>query len=107
MKSMKYSRVLISSFILFGLISGCRKSNSDAVLYTPTSSDVTAKATLAELQQGRTLYMGNCGSCHGLYSPDDFAVTQWKNIMNSMAPKTRMTASETLLVTKYVTRGNQ
>jgi hypothetical protein len=92
--------------MLTGLILGCSK-NSTGSLYTPTSADATANATLTELQEGRTLYINNCGSCHNLYSPDDYSVTGWKSVMSSMAPRTRMNASEVSLVTKYVTRGKQ
>jgi mono/diheme cytochrome c family protein len=69
------------------------------------SSDATATATLEELQQGRTLYINNCGSCHGLYSPDDYSATRWKSIIPTMSPNTGMNASQVTLVTKYVTRG--
>jgi mono/diheme cytochrome c family protein len=76
-----------------------------ASLYTPVSSDATANATLEQLLQGRDLYINNCGSCHNLYSPDDFSASSWKSIMPSMAPKTGMNASQVSLVSKYVTRG--
>jgi hypothetical protein len=107
MKSMKYRYLLALTTVLFFSIQSCSKSSTDSSsLYTPTSADVTSNATLPELQQGRTLYINNCGKCHGLYSPDSYSSTQWKSIMNNMAPNTGMSASEILLVTKYVTRGN-
>jgi hypothetical protein len=95
------------SVSLLVLLMGCTKTNSGgSSLYTPTSSDVTATATLAELQQGRTLYMNRCNSCHSLYSPDDYNSTQWKSIMSNMGPRSGMSAADILLVTKYVSRGN-
>jgi hypothetical protein len=101
------------SLLVFGvvatlcLLSGCTKnSGNSSSLYVPTSSDVTATATLQELQQGRALYLSKCNDCHGLYSPDNYSFAQWKQIMSSMAPKTNMTSAQTQLVTKYVTRGN-
>ncbi len=107
MKKMKYSYLLLISGVLFLFIQSCSKSSTDSSsLYTPTSVDVTASATLVDLQQGRTLYINNCGRCHGLYSPDNFSSTQWKSIISSMAPNTGLSASDILLVTKYVTRGN-
>lgn len=92
--------------VLVLLNSGCSKSSTSSSLYTPTSSDVTSTATLADLQQGRTLYMNNCGACHSLYSPDDYTPSQWKTIISSMGPRTSMSSSQILLVTKYVSRGN-
>jgi len=94
-------------FIGAAMASCTKSSNSTGDLYVPTSADVTSSATLADLQQGRTLYVNNCGSCHGLYSPDNFTSSQWKNnIMPSMGPETSMSSAEKTLVTKYVTRGN-
>jgi mono/diheme cytochrome c family protein len=92
-------------FLILALTFSCKKS-STASLYTPTSADATSTATLEELQQGRTLYINNCGRCHDLYSPDDYSSSQWKGIMPGMSPNTRMGASEVSLVTKYVTRGH-
>jgi hypothetical protein len=107
MKRIKCRYILILTSLLLVLIQSCSKSSTDSgSLYTPTSADVTSTATLAEMQQGRTLYINNCGKCHGLYSPDSYSSTQWKSIMNNMAPNTGMSASDILLVTKYVTRGN-
>lgn len=93
------SPVLILVFSL-----ACSK-NSNSSLYVPVSSDATANATLEELQQGRTLYINNCGACHSLYSPDDFSAGNWKSIIPTMAPRTTLTAAQIILVTKYVTRG--
>jgi mono/diheme cytochrome c family protein len=98
---------MIAMIFISAMAASCTKTpNSTGDLYVPTSADATANATLAELQQGRTLYVNNCGSCHGLYSPDSFTSSQWKNsIMPSMGSKTPMNSTEKTLVTKYVTRG--
>jgi mono/diheme cytochrome c family protein len=92
--------------LILGLSLSCTKVSTNG-LYTPVSTDATANATLQELQDGRTLYIGNCGSCHKLFSPDDYSANNWKIIMSGMAPKTGMNASQVTLVTKYVTRGHQ
>ena len=87
---------------------GCTKTSTDSNSpYVPTTADVTANATLLDLQQGRSLYLNKCNTCHSLYSPDNFSVSQWKQILASMAPRTNMNTAEKLLVTKYVCRGNQ
>ena len=95
----------VPAFVLLIIMSCSKNSSGGSSLYTPTSADATATATLADLQQGRTLYMNNCNACHGLYSPDDYNAAQWKSIIGNMGPRTAMTSSQILLVTKYVTRG--
>lgn len=106
MKTTK-SLSLFALFILL-LIAGCKKDQVDSsACYTPTTADVTANATLAELQQGRSLYIANCGRCHGLYSPDGYSVNQWKNVLSIMTPKTSLSSTQVLLVTKYVCKGQQ
>ena len=76
-------------------------------LYSPSAANVTANTTLAELEQGRKLYLNNCGSCHQLYAPESFSPAQWKSVLNSMAPRTGMSSALVTLVTKYVSKGLQ
>jgi len=102
-KSYLYLTFLVIAIIF---MSGCKKSIVDAnSLYTPTDADITATATLTELQQGRTLYLNKCGSCHGLYSPDAYTPSQWIGVMSNMAPKANLSTSEKQLISKYVSRG--
>jgi mono/diheme cytochrome c family protein len=105
---MKQRYLFFLAITLLIILTGCSKSNSNtdsSSLYTPTSADVTAKATLSELQQGRTLFINNCGKCHAIYSPDSYTPTRWTAIMSMMGPNTTLSPSEIQLVTKYVTRG--
>ena len=106
MKKIKTYQFLFFLVAVLFLTGSCKKDlGSSSSLYTPTAADVTATATLAQLQQGRGLYSGNCSSCHGLYIPENYTPAQWGSILNSMAPRTGMSASQVLLVSKYVTKG--
>lgn len=87
--------------------SSCKKSTFAATdtLYVPTTADVTATATLAQLQSGHTLYVNSCGACHGLYSPDSYSASNWTSILSNMAPRAGLSSTNKALVYKYVTRG--
>jgi len=103
-------KLYMIGFLGIGILlsfSSCKKSSFAATdtLYVPTAADVTTNATLAELQSGHTLYLNKCGSCHGLYSPDSYSVSNWTNILSSMAPKAGLSSTDKALVYKYVTRG--
>lgn len=106
MKRLKSLGILSVGVLLFCY--SCKKdtitTNTDS-LYVPTATDVTATATLAQLQQGRTIYENSCGACHGLYSPDSFSASTWKSILSNMAPRAGLSAANTTLVSKYVSRG--
>jgi mono/diheme cytochrome c family protein len=106
MKKMKTYYLSALAVVVIVLAVSCSKSNADTSgLYTPSNADVTSSATLQQLQQGRALYINNCGNCHGLYSPDNFSSSQWSNIMSAMGPNTSMTSTQQELVLKYVTKG--
>jgi mono/diheme cytochrome c family protein len=108
MKKIKSYCLTVVSVSLLLLMGACTKSSLDtSMLYVPSYSEVTANATLQELEQGRELYINNCSVCHGLYSPDNYAPAQWETVLNNMAPRTSLTSSEVLLVTKYVSKGKQ
>jgi len=97
-------------FLSIGILvsmSSCKKSTFAATdaLYVPAATDVTATATLAELQSGYTLYKNSCGACHSLYSPDSYSASNWTSILSSMAPRAGLTSANKTLVYKYVTRG--
>jgi hypothetical protein len=108
MKRRKSLLMMVITGTLIITFYGCTKNSVDtSALYTPTSSNVTANATLSELQQGRVLYINSCGQCHGLISPDSYSPAQWKTILSSMTPRTNLSSSDAQLVTKYVCKGNQ
>jgi hypothetical protein len=97
----------IPVIISASLTMGCSKDNkiSTSGLYVPTGADTTANATLQELQQGRVLYIDHCASCHSLYSPDDYSANQWPRVLSGMASRAGLSAANTLLVEKYLTKG--
>ncbi|HVN59307.1 MAG TPA: hypothetical protein VMT63_13485 [Bacteroidales bacterium] len=101
---MNKATVIIFTALLI-ILSSCSKNPGSSGPYVPTAADATANATLAELQQGRTLYINSCEACHALPNPDDYTAGGWSSILGSMAPRTSLSSSQVSLVYKYVTRG--
>jgi len=97
--------IVLSTISIFFIVSCSKQTVNPSSLYTPTAKDTTATASLLDLQQGRTLYISNCNSCHDLYAPEAYSASQWRSIMNNMAPNTNMNSTEVSKVTKYVTKG--
>lgn len=78
----------------------------DKKLYKPTAADATRLATLPQLKKGREIYIERCTKCHGLVSPDRYSISDWQIIVGKMSPRARLTRDESILLYKYVTRGN-
>ena len=108
-KMIRKIHYLLILLALTAILSSCTKDStvSEGSLYTPSIADITANATLQELQQGRELYISYCNRCHGLYLPENYTPAQWKTTMISMGPKAGASSSDLLLITKYVCKGKQ
>jgi len=84
-------------FSLTLLVFSCAKP----LLYTPTESSSTI--TVADLKQGRDLYVNNCASCHQLYAPSKFTEKEWEANINRMQPKAKINDVEKQLIYQYIT----
>lgn len=90
----------IYSLCLVGVIVYSCKTQQAA---PATTSVATANLSKEEmLKKGEDLFNLKCGRCHGLPSPADFTVSDWKPIIAAMAPKAKLNAEETNWVLAYV-----
>jgi len=77
----------------------------------PTGADARrgnahfANLTLAELQQGRTLYVSRCGSCHALKPPAELQPEQWQAEVTEMREKNgvKLSDAEAQAIVRYLT----
>lgn len=79
-----------------------------ATVLKPTQSDADRGAskfpgmTLAELNEGKTLYEGNCGKCHELKKPAALDEAGWRKIVPVMAGEAKIDGRSEQLVLQYV-----
>ena len=52
--------------------------------------------------QGQTTYTAKCGRCHGLKTTTDYTADRWVGLVESMAPKAHLDATEKANVLAYV-----
>lgn len=63
------------------------------ILVTPSQGDVDRISstypnyTLTELNEGKSLYMTNCSTCHKLKNPQARTAEQWKTIVPKMVTR--------------------
>ncbi len=82
------------------LLVGCSKNltTSTDSIYVPTTADVTASVSLADLEAGRSIYINSCGRCHALYAINSVSAS----VIPGMASKSGLTATQTSQVTKFI-----
>jgi len=59
-------------------------------------------ATMDQLKQGHSLYFGACTRCHGANNPTRWDEKQWTGILDDMAGKASISATEKDAVWKYI-----
>lgn len=65
------------------------------------------KITKAEsISQGKVIFENSCGKCHDLPNPKSHTDAQWTGIVNTMAPKAKLTDAQGTMVYDYVTANN-
>jgi cytochrome c5 len=58
--------------------------------------------TVAELDQGRSLFVGHCGTCHLPPKPTDYAPETWPGHVSDMRERAGLTFDDQQLVERYV-----
>lgn len=69
---------------------------------TATASSGPAVSTAEQIVQGKTIFENSCGRCHKLPDPTSHTSVQWVGIMNSMAPKAKLTDEQHQWVYDYI-----
>ena len=59
-------------------------------------------ATLAELEQGRSIYVARCRSCHEPVQPGAHAAGEWPGLVAKMRDRAGLDDDEARLVERYV-----
>lgn len=103
---------IISLFLILSLvIIACSKKTTSSKTVTTTTT-TTAPAIeipkpanttdMAMVAEGKNVYEGKCGRCHGLKNTGDYTAERWDGILRSMVPKAKLNDMETQQVTAYV-----
>lgn len=83
-------------------------SKSTTGIFAPREEELTAiktkfpDATLASLTEGHSIYTGACANCHNAKSIYRISEDRWPSIIDDMASKASITASQKDALTKYV-----
>ena len=74
----------------------------------PTAADVaraparTPALTLTDLEQGRTIYLRRCASCHQPFDPASQRADSWPHYVDKMKQRARLSDSDANRVVDYL-----
>lgn len=85
------------------LLIGLSMTACAPALYVPQSTNSKEASDLQVLNEGRALYVRNCGSCHSLYIPNDFSEEAWEAYIEKMQNRAKISDSEKALILQYLT----
>ena len=75
-----------------------RPGDGDVARVRPRWPDTTR----AQLEQGRELYVAHCGGCHPLHRPDEYDAARWSAVVDEMAARAKLDATQRDLVLRYL-----
>lgn len=85
--------IAVASFIAV-LLTSCTPKTPVAIGPSVSTAD--------QIAQGKTIFDNSCGRCHKLPDPTAHNSVQWVGIMNSMAPKAKLTDEQHQWVYDYI-----
>jgi hypothetical protein len=98
------SVVLVLGVFLGGIVA-CTSAGAPPLLSPADAARLTARGqptTVEELQQGRTLFVGRCASCHLLPRPEGYRADQWPTFVREMTARAKLNASEADRLLRYL-----
>ncbi len=91
---MLFKRITISLLLLAFISCGTE-------IYIPKQA--SNNASLAQLTEGRKLYVTRCSSCHQLYKPQQFTPVIWNKNLNDMQLRAKINDEQKQLILLYLT----
>jgi hypothetical protein len=80
-----------------------RESSITPIINNNSTPSTTVVATdEATISLGKTVFEAKCGRCHGLKDVTAYTEQRWDGILRTMAPRARLTETETQQVASYV-----
>lgn len=96
----RFLPVILFSFITIILVTGSNSPGTNS--FVPGDSVITANLDSLFIAEGKALYKVKCSKCHTLYKPRDYRLKQWKENLDEMRYKAKLTDSEYNKISAYL-----
>jgi len=61
-----------------------------------------ARVSANDLERGRQIYVRRCATCHAIDPVNKYSATRWREIIDDMSAKAKLTSEEEVGVLAYV-----
>lgn len=101
---MKKLFTILSLMFTSVLLTECtpKKAASGAMSPEQKVADVKKNYTEAQMEEGKTLWQGNCGKCHKLFEPGSRSVEKWENVLPRMSNRAKLNEQQAGMVRAYL-----
>jgi cytochrome c5 len=95
--------VIVVIILAIGLFYKC-----GSVSHIPaTAATANTAVNRDTLINGKTLYGNNCQRCHRLYPPEAYNASEWRDNLNNMQRKAKISDAQKETIYKYLTANLQ
>ena len=102
-KTITLFAVIAGSLLMMNCSSG--KSSAGTTPAMSAESKVAAvkkNFSAQQLEEGKTLWQGNCDRCHKLFTPDSRDVEKWERVLPRMIKRSKLTDMQGQMVRAYL-----
>lgn len=96
------ARALATTILLLGAVSCAPSIPPPTLLDAARAAETWPEATLADLEEGHSLFVRRCAGCHNLPDPRSRGRSEWMKIAPKMARDARFNPQQAELVTRYL-----
>jgi hypothetical protein len=95
--------ILIATDSLFLRCAGPEKRRLPSPAQLVKQGEHNGKYELSELEEGRTLFIKECASCHRHYWPAEYTPQRWREILHRHRKRGSLTQQQFAPLEKYLT----
>ena len=99
----KYTTIL--AIIVLSVFAACSSKKLATTAPADNANAATTPPTnvsMAELEEGKSIFYSNCAKCHTLYDPASRTVSKWNHILPIMTRKAKLDETQAAKVSAYV-----
>lgn len=104
MNRMRATIILASTILLLASCTAKKTTSTQSAELSDEQKVAEVKKNFSEqqMEEGMSVYQGNCGKCHALPKAEAITVSKWERVLPRMTKKANLTEDQGAKVRAYV-----